>query len=217
MINVEKYTDKEVEEPLLYFIDNTYSEANKLLENLPDVLNIHFTPEGGSDITGIGAFAYSKNRINISFLKDFEDKQFQQLALHGAIFHESYHINQGFTYEDSPFTALQSAIYEGCAVVFEREYAKNTPPYADYSQHTELELEAWLDEVKKIGNEYFEDVTLWRKWAFYNDELEQKWIIYKLGVWLVDKTLRRTGLDIIDLRNMSADEIIKKGNLSITK
>jgi uncharacterized protein YjaZ len=208
MIEIIHYTDESVEKKLTPNIDNYFDEVRLLLDNLPDELYVNFNQEGIIKETGVGGHAVSLDTINISFDKDFKDKELQMNDLRSTIFHESFHLNQGFTYDTSPFTAIQSAIYEGCATVFEREHAGTDPLYGQYYEHSDEQLASWFESVKKIGNEYFEDNDVWQKWAFYNEDLGERWIIYKLGTWLIDQVLKKNSLAVVDLQGMNADDIL---------
>lgn len=210
MIEILHYSDEAVEQPLLPTIESAYAEVARLLET-PETIGIYFTDDGAGDETGVGGFTYAKNRINLAFAKDFTDKATQLQNLRSTVYHESFHVRQGFTYTDSPFTALESAIYEGCAVIFERDYAEHTPLYADYQAHSESELKAWLTAIKEVGDEYFKDSETWYRWAFYHEELNQRWIIYKIGTWLVDNMLHDNNLSVLDLQDKTATQIIELG------
>lgn len=102
-------------------------------------------------------------------------------------------------------------MYEGSAIAFEREYAKNDAAYGDYSTHTDEQLQGWLNEIKSVGTRYFEDEETWQRWAFYHPEYDQKWIVYKVGSWLVDRILSTNNLDILDLKDKTAQEIVALG------
>lgn len=207
MINITEFSDEPFESQFVPLVDGAYSGVQKILDNVPEKLNIKFTDNGGSDITGVGGFSLSHDQINLAILKNFKDRTAQRHNLRSTVFHESFHVQQGFTYSDSPFTALEAAIYEGSAIAFERDYANNSAAYGDYSTYTKEQLEGWLNEIRAIGTDYFENEETWHKWAFYHPEYNQKWIIYKVGSWVVDKILTDNHLDILDLKDKSASEI----------
>lgn len=209
MINVIQFSDEDFETQYVSVVEQAYSDAQNLLPDLPATINIRFTDNGADSKTGVGGFTVSDKQINIAVLKDFHDRDLQNKNLRGVFFHESFHVQQGFTFDKSPFTALESAIYEGCAVIFERQQTETLATYANYSDHTDEQLQSWLNEIHKVGNEYFEDTDVWHKWAFYHPEYDQKWIIYKVGTWLVDNILKENNLDILDLKDKSAAEITK--------
>jgi uncharacterized protein YjaZ len=193
-------------------IEAAYIEVRKLLPELPKDLKIwldnrHLIPE-----TGCGGYAYASDIMNISFDLGFKDRKAQSEHVRATIFHEGFHLVQGLTEEHpkvTPRNLLDFAIYEGCATVFEREYANSHPLWGDYHQHTSDLLERWqrgLHEIKR--GEYRGDWSIHDKWAFYDEESGERWRLYKTGTWLVDEALKKSGLDIIDLRLKNADEII---------
>jgi hypothetical protein len=46
------------------------------------------------------------------------------------------------------------------------------------------------------------------KWALYDKEADERWRVYKVGTWLVDRALQNSGKNILDLRKLSAEEIL---------
>lgn len=154
--------------------------------------------------------ALSRGSMKIGIRLDQEDRSTQFNRIKPVIFHEGYHIGQGF-YNSNPCSAIEAAIYEGCATVFERTYTDSTPKWGDYSMHDDETLHTWLEEIKTItADQYFEPTgDTWRKWAFYDPETKESWKIYKVGTWIVENALRKEELDIIDLNTMSADEILR--------
>jgi len=213
MIEITQYSDEKFESQFVPLIQDAYADVQNILEKVPKTLQIKFKEGFGSEITGVGGYASSKNQIELGVVSNFNDPGLQRKNLRSVIFHESFHINQGFTYENSPFTALDSMIYEGCAVKFERDYGDNDAIYCDYSMHSNAQLMQWLDEIKQVGTEYFEDLDTWHKWAFYHPEYKEKWIIYRVGSFVLDNILENSGHDIIDFKDKSANEIFKLANL----
>ena len=213
MIEIIQYSDEKFESQFVPMIQGAYSDIQVLLENVPEKLLLKFTDNGGSDITGVGGFAVSHNQINLAVLKNFSNRKLQEKNLRSAFFHESFHLQQGFTYEDSPFTALDAAIYEGSAIKFERDYGGNDAVYGDYSAHPEAQLRSWLDDIRGLGTEYFENEETWRKWAFYHPDYDEKWIVYKVGSFILDNVLASSGLDILGLRDKTSSEILALAEL----
>jgi hypothetical protein len=204
-----EFSDEGFESTYVPIISNAYSDASKLLNNLPENLTIKFTDNGAEEQSGVGGFAESSHQLNVAIAKGFSDSAAQLRNLRAVIFHELFHINHGFTLEQSPFTALDAAIYEGCAVQFEREYGNGEAAYADFSQHTEEELYDWSRQLEAVGTKYFEDNDTWHKWAFYNPELNQKWIVYKVGTWVVGEILNKNTLNVLELQDKTPSEILK--------
>lgn len=194
-------------------LEKSYAEMRKLLPELPEALDIWLIHDFPMDFSGVSGFAYSPSIITIDFNPDFADKQLQQKALRATVFHEAYHLAQGHTSEEgsaSYTSALDSAIYEGMATVFERTYTDLKEPYSDYDATDKLLLQKWQSELAKITPEEFlaNDGTLWRQWAFYDESDEFGWKLYKTGAWLVDRYLEKSGDDILDIVHMPAADIV---------
>lgn len=193
-------------------LEKSYAEMRKLLPELPEAIDIWLIHDFPLDSSGVSGFAYSPSIITIDFNPDFADKQLQQKALRATVFHEAYHLVQGHTGEDGSAvytSALDSAIYEGMATVFERKYANLKEPYGDYSTTDESLLQKWQSELTKITPEGFiaEDGKLWRQWAFYDESDDYGWKLYKTGAWIVDRYLEKSGEDILDIVHMPAADI----------
>lgn len=197
-------------------IEEVFREVEpRLRELLPELTNdlqLYVYDENIIPETGTGGLAYSPTILSLAIDNDFTDKKRQRESLVGLIFHESYHLVQGHTVNDGHATytsALDSAVYEGCATVFEREYTDETPLYGDHSMHAESELESWRDSLSKISiDDWLKDNSkLWQQWSFYDAKDSQRWKSYKVGTWIVETYLDKTGKDIRDLRLMSANEI----------
>jgi len=200
-----------VREPLEAY----FAEVRELLPELPEKLSIWLDNSWLTKQTGTGGAAYSADIINISFDADFADKQAQLADLRGTVFHEAYHLVQGHTFigpKAEYRTMLDSAIYEGCATVFEREYAGVVPLWGEYKQHSREELVLWRNAMKAISIEEFRDGSskLWSKWAYYDKGDAQRWKAYKTGSWVVDEAIERSYIDILEMRKMSSTEILKK-------
>jgi uncharacterized protein YjaZ len=205
--------NKDAEAQSIELIQAAYSEVRELLPELPESLQIYFDNWYLIPETGDGGFAYAPGILTMSFDPDFADKKAQAAHVRSTVFHESYHLVQGHTYEDVklPYRhALDSAIYEGCASVFEREHTHPDTLPGDYSMCAEQQLQEWADALAAISNEDYRngDTGLWMKWALYDKEANERWRVYKVGTWIVDRALANTGLDILDFRTKSAKEIL---------
>ncbi len=69
MIEIIQYSDEEFESQFVPMIEDAHLEVRDLLENIPSQLQVKFTDNGGSDITGVGGFAFSRSQINLAVLK----------------------------------------------------------------------------------------------------------------------------------------------------
>jgi hypothetical protein len=207
-IKVLSFENQAVNSLFLPKIQESYDELRVLLPHLPETMNIEFGTNYDYGEDGVTGSALSPNSMKIGIRIDQEDRTSQFARIGSVVKHEGYHIGQG-AYNSEPCSALEAAVYEGCATIFERDYLGSNPRWADYSMHDEKTLQSWLDEIRTItADQYFEPSgETWRKWAFYDAETDASWRIYKTGTWLVETVMRKTGLNAIELNSLSADEI----------
>ena len=207
-IHVLNFENQAVNSLFLPMIKESYDELRALLPHLPETMNIDFGTNYDYGEDGVTGSALSPNSMKIGIRIDQDDRTLQYARIRPVVMHEGYHIGQGF-YNSEPCSALEAAVYEGCATIFERDYVGFSPKWADYSMHDERTLRNWLNEIKTItADQYFEPSgETWRKWAFYDAETDASWRIYKTGTWLVEAVMRKTGLNALELNNLSADEI----------
>jgi hypothetical protein len=208
-IEVLSFENEAINSMFLPRIKESYDTLRVLLPHLPEAINIEFGTNYDYGEDGVTGSALSPNSMKIGIRIDQEDRSSQLDRIQAVVMHEGYHIGQGF-YNSEPCSALEAAIYEGCATVFERDTLGSAPRYADYSMHSKDELKKWLSEIQTINaDQYFEPSgETWRKWAFYDEETDASWRIYKTGTWVVDRVMAQTGLRPIDLNVLSANEII---------
>lgn len=195
-------------------IASAYDELRTILPELPQELRIYFDNDNLIPELGVGGFAYAPGILTFSYDADFADKTLQNRELRSTVFHEGYHLVQGHTFEDAhaPYRhGLDSAIYEGCATIFERMFAATEPPYGKYDDRTSEELQGWANALAAIPIDAFvaNDGELWQRWAFYDRESGERWRFYKVGTWIVDRVLAVSDWDILDLRSKSAKEIME--------
>lgn len=208
-IRVLSFENEAIDSLFLPKIKEAYDELRVLLPHLPETMNVEFGTNYDYGEDGVTGSALSPNSMKIGIRIDQEDRTSQFARIGSVVKHEGYHIGQGF-YNSNPCSALEAAISEGCATIFERDYLGSDPKWADYSMHDEKTLQSWLDEIKTItAEQYFEPTgDTWRKWAFYDEETDTSWRIYKTGTWLVELVMSKTGLNVLELNSLSADEII---------
>ena len=207
---VESFENEAIEAPFVEKIEVAYQELRAIIPTLPEKLKVVFGTnyEYGDD--GVTGSAIAADAIKVGIKPDMENRSVQFEKIRSLIFHEGYHVAQGFYLDGPGFSALESAVYEGCATIFEREYTDSTPKWADYSSENETALRRWYDEMKDItAEQYFEPTgETWKKWAFYDPETGESWRIYKVGTWLVERVIAKTNVDIADLSTSTANEIL---------
>lgn len=214
-IQIEKFENEEVERLFLEEIDKSYTKLKGILPGLPEKLKVVFEGRDNYDHIGTDGYAVSSDTIGIGINADVEDRGPQFAKIQSLVFHECYHMRQGFHYDTEPSSALEAAIYEGCATIFERDYADSAPLWGNYQQENEETLRRWYEAMKAItAEEYFEESgETWKKWAFYDPETHESWRVYKVGTWLVDGIMKAKNLDIVDLHDRTAKEILDLINL----
>jgi len=207
-MEIIKYPENVINETFDKHISQWNNEVRLLLPELPSDLKVEFNNEWLIPEFGSGGFATSTEKIELAFDMDFEDKDAQMKNLRATYFHECYHVVQGFVgYEDDiNISAIDDAILEGAATKFEMEYAEADPGWSHYPED-EIVLE-WVEKIKSLPQNY--DYT---KWKFYNPDNNERWIMYKTGVFIVDQALKNSELDIVDLVKMPAKEILKLAKL----
>jgi hypothetical protein len=190
-----------------------YAKVRKILPVAPDHVEFEFDSENRYLIaeTGTGGFAAEANKIIISYDPKFADKKRQEEDLIATVFHEGFHLAQGYNGErfnqDNPLSALDEAIYEGAATVFERERTGNNPPWGKYLD--DETMQKWVVELSRLPLKYD-----WRKWKFLNPKTNERWIMYRTGAYIVDRALKfNKSLKIEDLVHKTPAEIIRLAEL----
>lgn len=207
MIEVIHYQNEAIEKPFEEGIATYYDEVRRLLPNLPETVKIYFSDYGIIPELGIGGFAYSQDIITISIDPHFEDKAEQLQSLRSTVFHEAFHQYQNYTGESGPFSAIDNALYEGMATVFEREYCGVWQPYGDYRETSRANLEQWVKDLEQLSLDDFKDS--YSDWKFYHPKFKERWIVYRVGTWMTDQILEKHKRAILDLSNKTAAEVLK--------
>jgi len=195
---------KEVEKQVLDYIN----EARQLLPDLPD--NITFVWRNNLIIpgNGTGGTLLEPSLLGIGYDPNFKNKELLARNLRSTVLHECFHAVQGWSDEKpklKPETLLEDGVLEGAATVFEREFGQTNPPWSQYENDKTMLL--WFEEIK--------DLELDLNNIIYNDykfgEIDgHKWMLYKLGTWVVDRALKlNPDLSIADFAGKDPKEIIE--------
>ncbi len=192
-------------------IEQAYNDLRQLIDGLPENMQLYFDDGDIWEEFAVTGHAHASDIITIIFNPQEKSPEQTVRELRELIFHEGFHVRQGFTYEHGAFSGAESAVYEGCATVFEQKYAAATPGYGEYKDIPVQKLNEWYQALKAIpADTYFEaSGETWRKWAFWDDETKEKWRTYKTGAWIVDTVLAARKADIRDLRNVPAKQILR--------
>jgi uncharacterized protein YjaZ len=207
---VAVFENASIEQDFLGEIAKSYDELRGFLPKLPKTMKLYFGTNYDYGESGVTGSAVGVDAIKIGIDPNVESREKQHNKIRSIVFHEGYHVSQGF-YLGREFSALESAVYEGCATVFERDYAGSTPKWGDYLKEGKEKLLEWYDSMKSItAEQYFEPSgETWNKWAFYDPETDESWRVYKVGTWIVDDVMKKTGLTVVELNDMTAEQILK--------
>ena len=179
--------DSELVKSLEAHIDTWRNELYELLPGVSEDLEIDWDNRWLISNTGTGGATLTKHRIALSFDPKFEGDKAEQIAdLKGSYYHEAFHTVQGWTFEDTKgkeISAIEEAIYEGAATVFERERAGTEPLWGAVDD--EDTMHKWLDEIRRLPLDYDS-----RKYKFYDPDTGRRWILYRVGTYIVYRTLR---------------------------
>ena len=119
------------------------------------------------------------------------------------MFHESYHIAQGYTGEMGGISPIEVAVYEGAATVFERDIAQSKPEYGSYDEE---KVKGWLETINTLPDAYD-----WYAWKVYDEADKESYKSYKVGVYIIDQAIKKSGKTIVELNGLSAKEILAHG------
>jgi len=116
--------------------------------------------------------------------------------LRGALFHEFHHLVRGSTL--SPQTLMDRVITEGLATAFERDFAGESRPWADYPS----DVATWVEELATWP------ATADRDGWFFRHPDGRRWIGFKAGTYLVDQAMKRLNRSSAELVSTPTDEIL---------
>lgn len=197
--------------PLKKMILKYWIEVRSFLPELP--VDIEATIDNAHLVTstGVGGFVAGLGKMLLSFDPNFSDKLLQEHNLRGTIFHQAYHMVQGHSFANPTAeydTALDNAIYEGAAIVFEQTYANSYPAWGDYRQVSSVVLDQWQAALSKIPiYQHMLGTKLWQEWSSAADDPKDSWRSYRVGTRLIDEYLKKTRKNILDIRHLSAEHI----------
>ncbi|MGB3008937.1 MAG: DUF2268 domain-containing putative Zn-dependent protease [Candidatus Saccharimonadales bacterium] len=201
LTTINNLEDLDAQQSLLVQLQQYYDEVRILLPKLPKDLEIYFDNFCVMEDFGTGGFAYDEKIMTVGFDTNFSDKDRQLKALRATVFHESYHLAQGYHSKMGNILPIEEAVYEGAATVFERDYADGEAPYGEYANQP---VEKWITEIEQLDGSYDRN-----KWKFWDDAEKVGWKLYKVGTFLADKAVIVSGKSIVELNNLPAKDIIQ--------
>lgn len=182
-------------------ITDASAEVGHILE-LPEHLNITVRPHEWLNIvpeTGDGGYTVDTELVNVTFDPSIpHGKDVLVKALRETVFHELNHV---YRWMESKYDAaiLNSAVFEGLAVVFTNDYAKTSSLIGRYEDES---VEEWFKELSTKTNAEFSEY-------FFRHPDGRRWIGYKVGTWLVHEAMKNSGKNVIELTRMPWRELVE--------
>lgn len=193
-------------------IADAYNLARKLLPELPADAHVWLEAREVNTGTGVTGYAKAPGVLALAVDQSFADKEAQRLNLRSAVLHQTYHWVQGHTHEVSTATyetALDGAVLEGAATIFAHHYSGTAPPWSNYALIPESVLGEWQADLANMPiHLYAVSPTAIRDWSSINDDPDLAWRSIRVGAWLVNRYLAKSGKDVLELRHMPASEIL---------
>lgn len=187
-------------------IKRAHKEARKLLPFGSEYMNFFVQPRTTGLIkeTGDSAHTYNSEFIELAFDPTRDEKGLKKIlaGVRPGVFHEMNHAAR-FHKKIWHKTFLDSCIMEGLATVFERDYADDKAPWADYPK----EVSAWIEEIIKKN-----DMFNWRHYSFSHPD-GRRWIAYKVGTYIIDQAMKNSGKSVVELTQMECSEILKLADI----
>ena len=188
---------------------NQYAdEAFGILGDVSNNLNIIVKPglPHVSSTKGVGGSTYDHELLDITFDKalPFGEAKFRRY-LRETIFHEMNHA-MFIRFNPREERHLYWAVLEGLGTVFDRDYAGGdhfaaTGKSDQVKITTETEMRQWMNQSKSTSTR--------------SPNAPNNWVgmMYQVGVWLVDRAIKNSGKNVIELSHLSCDEILKLADI----
>ncbi len=184
-------------------------EIRTLLPTLPDSINVSLEiVDWDLDVVGGVTGRTETNTPPVVFIQISEKfpggvTKATQTALKHTIFHEFHHLSRGWAIQDNVYGPGISiaAINEGLAVVFSEEYTgetmeADTPPEAAIA-------EQWVEEIRSLPIN-----ANYQHWMFQHPDGRLA-VGYRTGNYLIRKAMAKSGKSVLELSELTPDEIYK--------
>lgn len=178
-------------------IEIAYDEASELLPFGSKHLNFFIQPRTYDLIpeTKDSGRTVNSEFITLAFNPN-TDKPLEHVR--GTVFHEMNHAaryNKGIWHNNF----LDTCILEGLATVFAREYAEYDALWGKYAD----EVADWLKELRAQG-----DSVDFGQYMYAHPD-GRRWIGYKVGTYIVDEAIKKSGKTVIELTQTECANILE--------
>lgn len=122
-----------------------------------------------------------------------------------TFFHEANHASRYSSFDYYSATLIDHAVMEGLATVFERDYAGSKPLWSIYDPKI---IHDWFVELVSVVDRAQDSKY------FFDHPDGRRWIVYKVGTYIVDQAIAKSRRSCIDLSVLSAGEVLSLAKLS---
>lgn len=184
-------------------LKNAYEGASSLLPFSSKHINFFVQPREYDliDETNDHGKTHNSDFLEMAFNPTLDEAGLNAIIadIKPTVFHEMNHAAR-WNIPIWHTTFLDDCIMEGLANVFAREYTQETAPWADYGQE---DVAAWLKEIQDAGENIKYDEYMFK----HSDG--RRWIGYKVGTYIVDEAIKKSGKSITGLTAMECADILK--------
>lgn len=181
-------------------VKKAFKEVHKLLPIVNNRLSFVVQDNAKYCIPEIGSGAQTHNSILVIFSFDsglpYGEKGLLD-AIRPAVFHEMNHAAR-FSKPIWHKNLLEWCLMEGLATVFERDRADGKPLWGEYPQN----VTEWLEEVKKAKDSERDKIM-------FRHPDGRRWIGYKVGTYITDEAIEKSGKTIEELTALECEDIFK--------
>ncbi|MEI2713606.1 MAG: hypothetical protein V9G04_10025 [Nocardioides sp.] len=209
-------TDASIYSPTLAVrecIESAFRVARELLPEIPADITVEFKDRPEQSGVGVSGYPRTVGVVVLAWDTEFPDPLAQLSSLRTEVLHQAYHWSQGYTFESPTVTAqtaLDIAVYEGAATAFAREHSTTTPLWSDYDPLAVSTLQSWRNELETVPVVLYASTReLWRQWAGPQADPNDSWRTHRVGTWIVDQYMARSGTSPVDLRHLPPNEILE--------
>ncbi|MEM1258839.1 MAG: DUF2268 domain-containing putative Zn-dependent protease [Bacteroidota bacterium] len=210
----EQFTRQEEELIRAYSIDSE-EEVRNLLPHLPDSIQVQleivdWNLEGVGGITG-RAESNSPPLVLVQISNTFPGgiTAAIETGLKSTLYHEFHHLARGWAVHDNKYgPGIGIAmVNEGLAEVFAEQYTGEV--YKANQMPSDVNASDWVNEILRLPTDasYYE-------WMFEHPDGRNS-VGYRTGNYLIKKVMQASGKNILELSELSPEEIISLSGYSI--
>jgi hypothetical protein len=189
-------------------LDEAETEVRTLLPSLPAKLSLLVYPtEFVIPELGSMGMALSPDVIQLSVDPEHAGgvAEVADATFRFTLFHECHHATREKALGRQGSQLVPSAIHEGLATAFERDFAGHEPLWG----YDKAVIDSWTEEFLALGAEDYRD------W-FFNHPDGRRWIGYKVGTYLVDRAIANGDTSAVKLLPVEWRDVLTMAGYSPT-